>query len=188
MRPMGLAPAAALATVAWMSAASAGEAVADEEKTGGFGIRAGVVLPSPGESQDYGANAILGVSYRIGRHGSSTGSTGSTGPRPRVAYEIGLDIGMSEEAGGYSSVPVRARFDALFGSGSVYLLAGGAGAIEFVTDTLTDKRYTNYAGALDLGAGLLFAGGKADVRLAYEVLLGSDNLGGQTVVSFGYRF
>ncbi len=67
-------------------------------------------------------------------------------------------------------------------------LAGGAGVIEFVTDTVTDEKYVNYAWALDLGAGLLFAGGKADIRLAYEFLLGSGNLGGQAVVSFGYRF
>jgi len=136
----------------------------------GLGVRVGAVLPASGDAADYGANPVLGVSYRRG------------------VLEAGLDLGAAEEAEGYTSTPLELRLDALFGKGAGYLLAGGVLALEFVDDARDGTSYTNGALALDLGAGYAFAGGRADVRVVYQVLLGSDNVRGQPALMAGWRF
>lgn len=136
----------------------------------GIGLRVGAMLPASGDVAGYGANPAIGVSYRRG------------------ILEVGLDLGAAEEAGGYKSTPLVWRLDVVFGRKAAYLLAGGGFAEEFVDDSRDGRSYTNGAFGLNLGAGYHFAGGRADVRVVYQILLGSDNVGGQSALTVGWRF
>jgi len=148
-----------------------------------FGARAGVLLSPSGELRDHDPNAVLGVSWGL------EGPNGS-----RISYELGGDMGLREESGGFSSLPLGGRFDVLFrmaespGGARGYLLSGASGHVEFVEGLSSGREYTNYAAGIDLGFGVVFVGGKLDVRVSHAVLLGSENLDGQTLVSAGYAF
>ena len=148
-----------------------------------FAARAGALLSPSGELRDHDPNAVLGVSWGF------EGANGS-----RISYELGGDMGLREESGGFSSLPLGGRFDVLFRLGGspegthAYVLSGGSGYVEFAESLSSGREYTNYAAGIDLGAGLVFAGGKLDVRISHAVLIGSENLDGQTLVSAGYAF
>jgi hypothetical protein len=139
-----------------------------------------MVLPASGE-RDYDASPLLGLRYAGG------------GGESRFRYELGVDFGPTEEAGGFESSQVGLSADALFRLGRMpasgaYALAGLEGFVESVQSQTTGNDYTNYAAALGFGVGWAFAGGRADVRAAYQVIIGSENLDGQAVVSAGWRF
>jgi hypothetical protein len=127
-----------------------------------------------------GGNDVTGGSALVS-------GTFSFGGNSNMSWEVGLEFAGRRGTNDYTSWPIGARLEAIFGRGSAYLLAGGAGLLEFVTDDLTDEQYTNGVMTVDLGGGLRI-GGSADLRLRYEVLLGSDNLDGQAAVSMGYAF
>ena len=136
----------------------------------GAGLRAGAFLPAGGDGLEYDANPLVGVYYRKG------------------ILEAGLDVGATERVNSYDSVPVVFRLDALLGRKEAYLLAGGAFVVEFVHDDRDGARHVNGSGAIDLGAGVTVADGRVDLRFVYQVLLGSQNIDGQPLLTAGWRF
>ena len=140
----------------------------------GFAVRAGYLVAATGGDDVTGGSPVLGGTYSPPRR---------SGPR----WEFALEFAGERSTSHFTSWPLAARAAALFGSGRTYLLAGGAGLLEFVTDTTNDNTYTNGVISLDLGGGVRLGRG-ADVRMRYELLLGSDNLDGQAAVSVGYAF
>jgi hypothetical protein len=136
----------------------------------GAGFRAGAFLPTDGDGLEYDTDPLVGVYYRRG------------------ILEAGLDVGATERANSYDSVPVVFRLDALLGRSEAYLLAGGAFVVEFVHDDRDGTRHVNGSGAVDLGAGITVAGGRVDLRFVYQVLLDSDNVDGQPLLTAGWRF
>jgi hypothetical protein len=139
----------------------------------GLALRLGYEPPSSGAEEKAYAGLVLGLA-----HWRSLSS---------VEFELGLDLGTRVVVGDSASLPLAARADAVFPLGRGYLLAGGAGAVEFVTDNVTGDKYTNGALGLDLGAGFRTSGSKLDVRLTYRVIF-AENIRGRAGLSAGYRF
>ena len=148
-----------------------------------FGVHAGMLLPASGESAEYDSNLFFGLHFRSG------GRNGA-----KVSYEFAVDVGTTEVSGGYESRPVAGVLNLLVSTGGSAsrtrgcLIAGAGGVMELVEETGSGTGYTNYAGTVSLGAGLLLGGGRFELRAAYNMFLGSDNVGGRAVVALGYGF
>jgi hypothetical protein len=140
-------------------------------------------LPASGAATDLDSNTLVGIYLRPGN--------GSAG---RVSFELAVNVGAAEQSGGYESMPVTGDLNlllALGGNGRSpkgYLVAGAGGHVELVEETGSGNEYTNYGGTVNLGASLLFGGGRFDLRAAHNLYLGSKNVSGRTVVALGYGF
>jgi hypothetical protein len=157
--------------------------IAPPRRKNALGVRAGVLLPSSGDTADYDANFVFGIYYRI--------------PVRRVAtlsYELSLDIGGEDEVSDYESRSVMGDASLVFALGGEpgrrggYLLSGIGVLMEFVDEQTTGASYTNYATMITLGGGLVFADGRLDARLAYGIFVGSDNVPGQALLALNYSF
>lgn len=142
---------------------------------GGLGVRVGLMLPGSGAATEYESSPFFGLQYRMG------------GDSSKLSLELGLDY-TSSDAGTAegSSTLTSGRADVLFhigGGGGPYLLSGLGALFES-----SDASGSGKAGLLDVGAGMVFIGGKLDVRLTHAVLLGGDNVSGMTLLSTAYRF
>ncbi len=151
-------------------------------RSGEFGVRAGLLLPSSGDSAGYDSNFQFGVYYRPKKLNGA-----------KIVYEVTLDFGATETSGAYTSQPLTGDIDLIFplgkGRGKTrgYLMSGLGGMMESVTETGTGNTYTNFAGLLNLGGGMVFSG-RLDARFLFAVLLGSENVVGRTSLSLGYGF
>lgn len=154
-----------------------------EPRQSALGVRAGMLLPTSGDAADYDPDFLFGLYYRSSRLNGES-----------FNYELALGIGSTSDGGGYGTRPATGSFNVLFPLGKAdagtrwYLLSGLGGMAELVDEDATDDEYMNYAGILNLGGGLAFGGRKFDLRLAYSVLLGSENVGGHGVFAVGYCF
>lgn len=151
-------------------------------RKGGFGVRAGLLMPSSGDSADYDSNFRFGVYYRPKKLNGA-----------KIAYEVALGFGATETSGAFTSQPLTSDINLIFplgkGGGKTrgYLMSGLGGMMESVREMGTGNTYTNFAGLLNLGGGVVFSN-RLDVRLMFAALLGSENVVGRTYLSLGYGF
>jgi hypothetical protein len=142
---------------------------------GGLGVRVGFMLPGSGTATEYESSPFFGLQYRM------------RGDSSKFSLELGLDYTSSDaESAGSSSTLTSGRADVLFHmgkSGGLYLLSGLGALLES-----SDVSGSSKAGLLDVGAGMVFVGGKLDVRLTHAMLLGGDNVSGMTLLSTAYHF
>ena len=147
-----------------------------EEKSGMFGVRAGVLAPGAAsdDHDEYPVGPLLGAFYR-----------GLQLAEKSLAWEVGAQFGsttgLKEQR---SSVLTLLSGSVLYGkwysesSTKFYLHAGGAMVLE------TER--SAKAGTLDLGAGLGL--GRFDVRFGFSLLLGSQNITNMITGTAGYLF
>lgn len=147
------------------------------DRRGRFGVRAGVAMPGSGEQKGFDLSALIGLQYRFQQ------SRGST-----LCFEAGLDVAeMNAHDGSEATWIYVGDFDVLFakrnGSSSRGYLLSGLGVLVDATEN-----NTAYVGTLNLGGGFESGDGRWDLRLAYRLLLGSNNVGGLTVLTAGVSF
>ena len=153
-------------------------------RPGSFGVRAGYMMPGSGGELDFDGGAAFGVYYQPRRPLEA-----------KLLYELGLDYSRAEGSDEPdSSKAFSGRLDLLFALGPgekaarAYLVSGICGIMESTGGGSGNYTYNNYAGALNLGAGIDLAKGKVDIRITHAVLLGSDNVSGLTFMTVGVRF
>lgn len=151
--------------------------VTSRDRRGRFGARAGVLMPGSGEKKNFGLSAVIGLQYRFQQ------SSGS-----KLCFEAGLETAEMNAQDGSEAIQIYVGdFDVLFtrqyGSSSRGYLLSGLGVLADATEN-----DTAYVGTLNLGGGFEFDGGRWDLRLAHRVLLGSNNVGGLTVLTAGVSF
>jgi len=161
-------------------------AVTPEPEAGGpkgFGIRGGAIMPSVGSTEEYASGTAFGAFWRPYRG------------HAKLGYEIGVSYGSAQSISGNSeSTLITGSADALVrlaggnGSGySVYALGGVGFVREDATHTVLGETSAT-AAVVDLGLGATFAAHRFDVRAAYSLLAGSENVEGLMGVTMGYVF
>ena len=160
-------------------------------RPGFFGVRAGYAIPGSGGEFSFDGGLTFGLHYRPQRPFES-----------RLSYELGLDYFTAVGGDGLNpSSVIAARFGLLWDIGKRqervqgYLVSGVWGLRESVESGLGDYVFDNYAGALNLGAGLSLTprataarATHADVRATHLVLIGSENVSGVTFLTFSVWF
>jgi len=147
-----------------------------------IGVRAGMAMTIAESSATYDPGPMVGVSYRRARSRDSA-----------VSYEIGVDAAqLSESTGNSSSTVYTGRLALLIGpsqgkSSSMYLVSGLGVLGEAVTSTSGSTEVFN-VGLFDLGAGMVMMDGRVDLRVAYGMLIGSENATGVGSVTIGMAF
>lgn len=161
----------------------AGQSADGGGKRGALAVRAGYLMPEAGEVREVGNTVLVGVAYR-----------GKRGIDSRITYEVGVDAANMESHDAlYEWTTLTGEVDLLLSLGageaatSVYVLAGIGGLVELVTKTTDDSEYTNYAGAVGLGAGVSLTR-DFDVRYRYMMLLGAENVTGISAVALTMAF
>jgi len=152
-------------------------------KPGRFGVRMAGGFRSNGDQADSDGNLVLGGYF------SRPFSKGRG-----LSYEIAADIGTAATVGAYTTVPVSGCANVIYAPTDAdaparpYAAAGGGLLVEAVTEDASGDRYTNFAGLLNLGGGVLLGEGRLDVRLTYGFLLGSENVVARGQLAVGYAF
>jgi hypothetical protein len=155
----------------------------EERARRGVCVRGGLLAAVGAERGGAGIGPLVGFSY--GRPIKSM-----------LHWEAGVDVVVSESPDvEFASTLLSGRFDVLLELGATSrhetksrpYLVGGLGAL-LETASEDGEGYSNYAGALDLGVGVILAEDRLDVRAATLILMGSDNSPAFVQVSAAHRF
>jgi len=147
---------------------------------GGVGLlaHAGVFMAAGADTVSFDPNVMFGAAYELPFLKSES-----------LAVEIGLDFtSVSNDDKQLSSTMLLISASARFALGALYVTGSGCLLNENYTDDASGDNGTNTGMLIGLGVGYSPLEGKWDVRGAYHVIPGSENLGGIVTVSGGYAF